>query len=67
MLMKDQCAAHRSINIELLQVKALQLAGEKIVAATAFKASRHWAHRFICSVRTVVCEDVVMQTMSRFI
>lgn len=44
---KQQREQHLAVNIELLQEKARQIAKEKGIPRSDFKASRHWVARFM--------------------
>ncbi|KAM7289069.1 uncharacterized protein ISCGN_029206 [Ixodes scapularis] len=44
---REQRAAHLAVNIELLQAKAREIAGDKGIQRADFKASKHWVSRFM--------------------
>uniref|UniRef100_A0A131XQ93 Putative pogo transposable element n=1 Tax=Hyalomma excavatum TaxID=257692 RepID=A0A131XQ93_9ACAR len=45
---REQRAAHLPVSMELMQVKARELAREKGMSSSDFKASKHWIYRYMC-------------------
>ncbi|KAH7948912.1 hypothetical protein HPB49_003401 [Dermacentor silvarum] len=44
---QEQRAVHLAVSGELMQTKARELAREKGLTSSAFKASKHWIYRYI--------------------